>query len=360
MSIKIKYEGKSDEKFLDKLGSNKVGGSGGGGGSSAPSDWNAYEGEPGHVLNRTHYEEVTTVGGDTLTWDGNTEGLLSVSISGGAMAFKVSDLTPSPDEMPNGLVFRMSSGSEQEMPKEVVQGSFDAYGAIIGGMFIIYSDNHTFEGMATFPKAGIYFSVIEDEYGFERAVSLTIPGYTGFTTTTTEIKTLDPKYLPEALQFGEDKAFEPIVWDGNTEGLENLAGMPAYKVSDFAPSLNELVNGGTIEYTAQGNKVKTTFTAADIDTSTPNILSINDEDGAAQGTVVMVVVADTELAPNMIAKTGTYFMGMSNLVTHSLIPNATVKPLDEKYMPILTSPSGKKFKITVDDSGTLSAAEVTE
>lgn len=33
----------------------------GGGGSSAPSDWNAEEGEPGHVLNRTHYEYYETV-----------------------------------------------------------------------------------------------------------------------------------------------------------------------------------------------------------------------------------------------------------------------------------------------------------
>jgi len=32
---------------------------------------------------------------------------------------------------------------------------------------------------------------------------------------------------------------------------------------------------------------------------------------------------------------------------------------DEKYMPILTSPGGKKFKLTVDDSGTVSAVEVT-
>lgn len=37
------------EKFLKEYG--------GGGGNSAPADWNAEEGEPGHVLNRTHYAE---------------------------------------------------------------------------------------------------------------------------------------------------------------------------------------------------------------------------------------------------------------------------------------------------------------
>jgi hypothetical protein len=40
------------EKFLKEFG-------GGSGGGSAPSDWNAAEGEPGHVLNRTHYENGT-------------------------------------------------------------------------------------------------------------------------------------------------------------------------------------------------------------------------------------------------------------------------------------------------------------
>lgn len=36
-----------------------------------------------------------------------------------------------------------------------------------------------------------------------------------------------------------------------------------------------------------------------------------------------------------------------------------IKKLDEKFMPELTSPNGKKFKLTVDDSGTISATEVT-
>lgn len=38
----------------------------------------------------------------------------------------------------------------------------------------------------------------------------------------------------------------------------------------------------------------------------------------------------------------------------------TVTHLDEKYMPTLTSPNGTKFKLTVDDSGTVSATEATE
>ena len=36
-----------------------------------------------------------------------------------------------------------------------------------------------------------------------------------------------------------------------------------------------------------------------------------------------------------------------------------VHPVDEKFMPVLTSPNGTKFKITVNDTGTIFATEVT-
>lgn len=38
----------------------------------------------------------------------------------------------------------------------------------------------------------------------------------------------------------------------------------------------------------------------------------------------------------------------------------TIKPLDEKFMPTLTSPNGTKFKLSVADDGTISATEITE
>ena len=37
-----------------------------------------------------------------------------------------------------------------------------------------------------------------------------------------------------------------------------------------------------------------------------------------------------------------------------------ITPMAEEFMPVLTSPNGTKYKLTVDDSGTLSATEVTE
>ena len=37
----------------------------------------------------------------------------------------------------------------------------------------------------------------------------------------------------------------------------------------------------------------------------------------------------------------------------------TITPMAEEFLPILTSPNGTKYKITVDDSGTISATVVT-
>lgn len=42
------------------------------------------------------------------------------------------------------------------------------------------------------------------------------------------------------------------------------------------------------------------------------------------------------------------------------ISSTTVVPLPEEYAPLLTSPNGTKYKLTVSDSGTLSAVAVTE
>lgn len=45
----------------------------GSGGGSAPSDWNAAEGEPGHVLNRTHYKELAELVNGTAVWNDDVE-----------------------------------------------------------------------------------------------------------------------------------------------------------------------------------------------------------------------------------------------------------------------------------------------
>lgn len=52
------------------------------------------------------------------------------------------------------------------------------------------------------------------------------------------------------------------------------------------------------------------------------------------------------------ATAATHTVGLS-LVTE------TPTPMAEEFMPVLTSPNGTKYKLTVDDTGTISATEVT-
>ena len=61
------------------------------------ADWNASEGEPGYVKNRTHYEE--TVFGDTLIWNGNADGCAKVVE---ADYYKISDAIPTLEDVMQG------------------------------------------------------------------------------------------------------------------------------------------------------------------------------------------------------------------------------------------------------------------
>lgn len=82
-----------------------------GGGSLGGADWNAAEGEPGHVLNRTHYDNTTY----DIAWDGDMTGRATLDLTavgwGGGAIVKVSDLTPTNEELIGGKVYR-SDGVE--------------------------------------------------------------------------------------------------------------------------------------------------------------------------------------------------------------------------------------------------------
>ena len=150
--------------------------------------------------------------------------------------------------------------------------------------------------------------------------------------------------------FGEEKAFEPIVWDGNTEGLESydLEGTICFKIADYIPitsveQIDSMVlktyNDGTIrEVTASASEI------AEIAEFGSNFFAIGG-----------YLFGDGD--PIAFPSSGIW-LDTARLAGLSLNPATTIKPLDEKYLPILTSPSGKKFKLSVDDSGVLSATEV--
>lgn len=195
---------------------------------------------------------------------------------------------------------------------------------------------------------GTYFGINNDLYtGFIHSISC-------LTDEVETIKTIDPKYLPKALQFGEEQAFEPIVWDGNTEGKESvnigpLVGVelfPVYKIAtqtlsasqydgasicdlshtpgpDIKPiQILELVNGST------DTAKLYTFTFGYLENSEQNEWS-----SYCDGAFVVVTGENPYGVP-----VGIYVNSMKrqNAYEEHLpvkIFKETIKPLDEKYLP---------------------------
>lgn len=132
--------------------------------------------------------EIPT-GGDTLTWDGNTEGLASVE--GGAYGmYKVSDLTPNTSEFNSFNYVVENPEGTMVFSGEIVDNGNGVLLDENGTFFIIFENGvgKSIDGVF-FPESGIYFMrITENVYGKQ----LTLNGYTGFPS----VKRLDEKYMP--------------------------------------------------------------------------------------------------------------------------------------------------------------------
>lgn len=147
------------------------------------SDWNQNdESAPDYIKNKP----LVSVGGDTLTWDGNTEGLESVDMGNGSFLYKISDATPSLSEAQQGFAINMGSETQEYTGESIVSLNETIYAFVnIDFGMVVLADNVDFFGLVI-PFKGVYFlNTPSDGY------SLTIPGYTGFAK-----KQINPELLP--------------------------------------------------------------------------------------------------------------------------------------------------------------------
>ena len=152
-----------------------------------------------------------------------------------------------------------------------------------------------------------------------------------------------------------------------------VTGLAWYKVSDDVPT-GHPAKGDESDYIANGNRVQS------------HILLSTDDGYVTSEFIVVVALKDnlviSELDNLTFPEKGTYFLageGLASITGFALGRGADpeiiwdgntgeIKPIDEKFIPEMsnvilkssTADSTKKFKITVDDSGTISATEVTE
>lgn len=161
---------------------------------------------------------------------------------------------------------------------------------------------------------------------------------------------------------------DTLTWDGNTDGkvVVDLDGTVLVKASDIILTAEDFANGYTVTYS---NGLSGFESAAGV---------IFEEDGMGtitrNGTPLGMIIPYDNYADGMVAESGFYFFYYgtdpyySGITIHGYTGFPSIKPVPEKYLPesvdyvILrssTADSTKKFKVTVDDSGNLTATEVT-
>lgn len=144
-----------------------------------------------YVKNRTHYEAEEIVNEPlNITWDGNTEGLVSVA----DVFHKVSDLVLT-DEQIQLITVRDSSGNTSTIDNDCVTAEDITIFGFPAKVSVVKKDNVELEGVV-FPKKGIYFMSTEGIYISSITTTEPVPQ------TKTVVKKLDKKFLPDDIGGG--------------------------------------------------------------------------------------------------------------------------------------------------------------
>lgn len=259
--------------------------------------------------------------GDTLTWDGNTEGLTTVEIDG-TYWYKVSDATPNVDYFRDGT-YCSSLGDVGTLKSKYVDDAIaegtvsDEWSAIIDGLLVVYKPNTSVMDN-NIEESGVY--ILKDSMYLSL---LTLTGYEGFKTTV--IKPISVEYLPEHLpryEKGEVILAETTIAFSDGQYMSTLS-LPL----EDGKSYKVVWNG--VEYTCKAN----TFTM-------PNGLS-----GIGVGNAVAIGGTDTG-EPFIIGKVLDEFVEMvggytcislsldgSTDATVSITEKDIITPLDAKFLP---------------------------
>ena len=170
-------------------------------------------------------------------------------------------------------------------------------------------------------------------------------------------KPLTYDYMPDGYP-SKSVSFN-VEWDGNTEGLTSLYDL--YKVSDLVVDPSVFASGATLTY-ANGN---TTFMSTNAASKKYRITIEPGKITFGEGQVK--IFTETPEPPFEI---GVYFESDEYYDVRKVTGAEVITPMAEEFLPNIldidsiimkssTTDSAKKFKITVDDSGALTATEVT-
>lgn len=157
------------------------------------SDWSQTDSSAADFIKNKPFGDMPT-GGDTLYWDGNTEGLENA----GGPFWKISDATPTIEELSHGYSLTMRSTGGETTFTEADAPIQETGFVVIGDFCAIIPEDVNEDGFVI--GKGTYF--IGDSMAY--ISSFTIPGYTGFPVT----KKIEEKYLPGAvILYADDEMY---------------------------------------------------------------------------------------------------------------------------------------------------------
>lgn len=214
---------------------------------------------------------------------------------------------------------------------------------------VLNSDN-------TMPQVEMDYDPTEDmEIATKKYVDDSVAGAGGASVP----KPLTYDYMPEG--YPKKSVLFDIEWDGDTSGLVSVAGT-YYKVANYtAVTKADLVGCFVSSQNDDNHPTPFVIEEDDInDTLIPHAIIVSD--------YAIFVSEPTSKGPYNFTESGIYFIKMGEAYTARIIKQ-TITPIAYEFLPSVvnelimnssTPDSTKKFKITVDDTGTLKATEVTE
>lgn len=217
-----------EEMFLSMI-------SGGGTGGSGGADWNASEGEPGYVKNRTHYEEITVVNKPlNITWDGNVEGLVSFE-AWDSYYYKVSDLVLTDEQIKLTEMddFHGDHTVASEMWDFLVEVGCVMEDIVLFNLVLFVRKDNLSVMDITIPEKGIYFARWPENY--ITTITTTEP----ITIPETTIKTIDEKFLPIG---------KPLLVNIRPTGGYSIIGTANMPYAEFRSLIESNVYSGAYVY----------------------------------------------------------------------------------------------------------------
>ena len=172
------------EKFLKEFG----GGSGGG----AQPDWNAADGEPGHILNRPFYESTEVLFDQRVELE-LLEGLMGITV-------------PFPEPLEPGKTYRVTYNGV----------AYDCVANIGPSGELCYLGNASIMGLDDTGEPFVVLVVEEMGQAFGQIASINSDTSATVKIEKSVIHTIDPKYLPET-----GAGFNVNVWYENGEYVSN-------------------------------------------------------------------------------------------------------------------------------------------